>query len=69
MCEVPPFLKAVFPYLEALFIQRDHSHCFVVLYDAAWSSEYTSSHGMINDEWDIIKDLQGSTHGLTKVQY
>ena len=50
MCEVPPFLKAVFPYLEALFIQRDHSHCFVVLYDAAWSSEYTSSHGIINDE-------------------
>lgn len=69
MCEVPPFLKAVFPYSEALFIQRDHSHFWVVLYDAVWPSEYTSSHGKINDEWDIIKDLQGSSHGLTKVQY
>jgi len=35
----PPFLKAVFPYSEALFCQRDHSRCWVVLFDAVWPSE------------------------------
>jgi hypothetical protein len=50
MCEVPPLLKVMFPLLEALFSQRDHSHYFVVLYDAVWPSNCTSSHDTINDE-------------------
>jgi len=49
MCEVPPFVKAMLADSEALFSQRDHSHCFVVLYDAVWSSEFISSHGKINN--------------------
>lgn len=50
MCEVPPLLTAMFPDSKALFSQRDRSHYFVVLYDAVWPSEYTQSHGKINDE-------------------
>jgi hypothetical protein len=50
MCEVPPLLTAIFPDSKALFSQRDHSHYVVVLYDAVWPSEYTQSHGKINDE-------------------
>lgn len=69
MCEVPPLLKVMFSDLEALFSQRDHSYYFVVLYDAIWPSYCTSSNGKTDDEWDIIKDLQESSHGLTKVQY